>query len=202
MISRYLRLLKVAAGRLAMLSPFWFDPEDCHGAGALALVRAVDAFDPSRGVPFEAFAYPRIYGAMVDHVRAQDWVPRGVRAAARKLKAAYYELAGKTGRPPEDKEVAARLSLSTKEFESLLRRAAHALLLPFDAVDEVASCHSPHDIIPDNVPVLGYIDDAIMIELVVSELKHEIDSFTDFCKYRAGEQARNRNIEHIALLAC
>ncbi len=131
-----------------MLSPLWFDREDCHGAGALALVRAVDAFDPSRGVPFEAFAYPRIYGAMVDHMRAQDWVPRGVRDAARKLKAAYYELAGKTGRPPEDKEVAARLSLSTKEFESLVRRAAYVLLLPFDAVDEIASCHSPRDIIP------------------------------------------------------
>lgn len=153
LISRYLRLLKVAAGRLAMLSPRWFDPEDCHGAGALALVRAVDAFDPSRGVPFEAFAYPRIYGAMVDHMRAQDWVPRGVRDAARKLKAAYYELAGKTGRPPEDKEVAARLSLSIKEFESLARRAAHTLLLPFDAVDEaVGARHAvplcSRDIIP------------------------------------------------------
>jgi RNA polymerase sigma factor for flagellar operon FliA len=149
LISRYLRLLKVAAGRLAMLSPLWFDPEDCHGAGALALVRAVDAFDPSRGVPFEAFAYPRIYGAMVDHVRAQDWVPRGVRDAARKLKAAYYELAGRAGRPPQDEEMAARLSLSTKEFASLVRRAAHALLLPLDTVEEIAAHRSPRDIIPE-----------------------------------------------------
>jgi uncharacterized membrane protein YkvA (DUF1232 family) len=51
----------------------------------------------------------------------------------------------------------------------------------------------PHDIIPDSVPVLGYIDDAIMIELVVSELKHEIDAFEDFCRYRDSEKVRKRN---------
>lgn len=49
----------------------------------------------------------------------------------------------------------------------------------------------PQDLIPDEVPVLGYVDDAIMIELVVRELRPEIDAFLDFCRYREHERTRN-----------
>ena len=62
-----------------------------------------------------------------------------------------------------------------------------------NVVAALAYFADPQDMIPDNIPVLGFIDDAIMIELVVSELKHEIDAFHDFCQLRKDEKARNRN---------
>lgn len=62
-----------------------------------------------------------------------------------------------------------------------------------NVVTALAYFADPQDMIPDDIPVLGYIDDAIMIELVVSELRHEIDAFEDFCRYRNEERSRNRN---------
>lgn len=48
----------------------------------------------------------------------------------------------------------------------------------------------PNDIIPDAVQVLGFLDDAVMVELSVRELAHELDAYDDFCDYRAREAAR------------
>jgi uncharacterized membrane protein YkvA (DUF1232 family) len=50
--------------------------------------------------------------------------------------------------------------------------------------------NAPHDLIPDATPVFGFLDDAVMIELIVGELRHEIESYDDFCSYRVAEEKR------------
>ena len=51
-------------------------------------------------------------------------------------------------------------------------------------LNALAYFSEPEDLIPDHIPGLGFLDDAIMIELVVRELRHEIDAYEDFCNFR------------------
>ena len=66
--------------------------------------------------------------------------------------------------------------------------------LPETDRDNVLACltyfASPDDLVPDDVPVLGFLDDAIMIELCAIELKHEIEAYNDFRKWRDNEASR------------
>ena len=69
--------------------------------------------------------------------------------------------------------------------------------LPHDearrVLNALAYFTEPEDLIPDHIPGVGLLDDAIMIELVVRELKHEIEAYQDFCDFR--ESARGRRGE-------
>lgn len=56
-------------------------------------------------------------------------------------------------------------------------------------LNALAYFSEPDDLIPDHIPGLGFLDDAIMIELVARELRHELDAYRDFCEFRARRPA-------------
>jgi uncharacterized membrane protein YkvA (DUF1232 family) len=57
-------------------------------------------------------------------------------------------------------------------------------------IDAIAYTADPLDMVPDHIPGIGLLDDAIMIELVSQNLRHDIEAYQDFCKYREKEIAR------------
>ena len=63
-------------------------------------------------------------------------------------------------------------------------------------LDALAYFVDPEDMIPDRLPGIGYLDDAIMVELIAQELRHEIKAYEDFCAFRS-ERARNRAPDEI-----
>lgn len=60
-----------------------------------------------------------------------------------------------------------------------------------DVLSALAYFSDPEDLVPDHIPVLGFLDDAIMIELVAEELKDDIEAFLEFCNYRTREEGRH-----------
>ncbi len=80
-------------------------------------------------------------------------------------------------------------------LESLVQRLqdkAYALPAPVRQKILSALCYFTHpaDLIQDTIPGLGFLDDAIMIELVTRELKHELSAYREFCRFREAAEQR------------
>jgi RNA polymerase sigma factor for flagellar operon FliA len=123
LMETYIPLVKYNAERISAKLPDEVDVNDLISAGIFGLVNAIEAFDLSRGVKFETYCAPRVRGAILDELRAMDWVPRLVRSRASKLDKVSRTLEAELGRTPTEGEIAQRLDLSRDDFNRLMRDA-------------------------------------------------------------------------------
>ena len=121
-IHRYIHLVKYVAGRVSVNLPPNIELNDLINDGVVGLIDAIEKYDDDRGVKFETYAITRIHGAILDALRALDWVPRAVRQKAREHDRVMHELETELGRQPSDDELAERLGLSRQELDALQQR--------------------------------------------------------------------------------
>ena len=132
LIAEYAGLVRYTAQRVAINLPPSVELDDLIGSGVMGLIRAVELFEPERGLKFETFASHKIRGAILDELRALDWVPRSIRQKSRNLQKAYAELETKLGRMPYDDEVAEHLEMTREDLESMLTDVAPTTLISLE----------------------------------------------------------------------
>jgi RNA polymerase sigma factor for flagellar operon FliA len=121
--------------------------------GVFGLLDAIDKYDPDRGIKFETYAIARIKGAIIDELRADDWVPRSVRFKARELERAYVALEGELRRIPTDEEVAKKLSISMSDYNNLLSKLSFISLVALDELWTVSGDR------PDKISLADTVED-------------------------------------------
>ena len=136
LILHYSPLVKYVAGRVAVGLPANIEQADLMSYGIFGLIDAIDKFDRSKNVKFETYAISRIRGAIIDELRAIDWVPRSVRFKAREVEKAYASLENRLKRPPSDAEIAQELGITVDDLNHIYTQLSNVSLI---ALDEITS---------------------------------------------------------------
>ncbi len=136
LILHYAPLVKYVASRVASGLPASVDQADLVSYGMFGLIDALHKFEPGRGNKFETYAIPRIRGAIIDELRAMDWVPRSVRFKQREIEKALADLESKLKRQPSERELAERLGMTLSELHDVVTQISFVSVL---ALDETVS---------------------------------------------------------------
>jgi RNA polymerase sigma factor FliA len=154
LILQYAPLVKYVAGRVGVGLPNTIEHGDLVSYGMFGLMDAIDRFDLAKGVKFETYAMTRIRGAIIDELRAVDWVPRSVRTKARDLAKALQHLHGQLKRSPTDGELAAELDVELGDLRKMLEEVS---LTSVSALDEVFGAGD------DDIALIDTIVDTSMV---------------------------------------
>lgn len=131
-VEQYAYLINKVAYKLIARLPANVEMDDLKSAGVIGLIDAAEKYDPEKSSNFKSYAEIRIRGAMVDELRALDWVPRSVRKKGSNIDATRRELAGKLGRVPTEAEVAKELGLELDEYREYLEKSRAVSVVSYE----------------------------------------------------------------------
>jgi RNA polymerase sigma factor for flagellar operon FliA len=118
---KFLPIVRYNAERIHARLPDEVDVEDLVQAGMFGLMGAISAFQLEKNVKFETYCARRVQGAILDELRAMDWVPRLVRSRVAKVDGVRRSIEMETGQPATDDDVAKRLGVGDEEFNKIRR---------------------------------------------------------------------------------
>lgn len=137
LLEAYLPLVRIVVGQLAFSFPSSVvETADLVQCGVIGLMSAFERFLPDFGVEFRSFATRRIRGAVLDELRALDWVPRSTRRKSSLVARNSHELSNRLNRMPSDSELAKSLGLEPQAYQALKDGARVAPLYSLDALQE------------------------------------------------------------------
>ncbi|WP_334468350.1 RNA polymerase sigma factor FliA [Arsenophonus sp. PmNCSU2021_1] len=137
LLERYLPLVRHEALKLQVRLPASVQLDDLIQAGGIGLFDAIERFDMTQGTAFATYAVQRVRGAMLDALRARDWVPRSVRRLAREAAKVMQQLEQALGRPASEQEIADKLHIGLSEYQQLLQDSNNSQLCSYDEWHEV-----------------------------------------------------------------
>lgn len=132
LILQYSPLVKYVAGRVSTGLPASIEQADLVSYGIFGLIDAIEKFQPDRGNKFETYAITRIRGAIIDELRAIDWVPRSVRSKAREIEKAIAKLEHELSRVPTDAEIAAQMGIRLADLRALYQQISFVSVVALD----------------------------------------------------------------------
>jgi RNA polymerase sigma factor for flagellar operon FliA len=123
LVEHYLPIVRYTAERMRTSLPQSVELDDLISAGIFGLVEAIKSFDLERKIKFKTYASWRVRGAILDSLRAQDWVPRLVRTQQSKLGKAQAKAESLLGRPANDVELAGLMGITLAELRKMMNSA-------------------------------------------------------------------------------
>jgi len=139
----HVHVVKYVVGRITAQLPVNVDREELAAAGIFGLIKAVDRFDPERGVKFETYATTIVRGEVMESLRAKDWAPRSMRRKLRQLAEVFRQLEVQLSRSPKESELVAAIGMTIEDYHRFLTEANMASVA---SLDEVLAGEEPEDV--------------------------------------------------------